>query len=114
MSFFKHTQVLGAVVVSMTAWAGCGASGDDTDSGNQDISANGACKVVAAHQGGKALSSDELAKLNDPIAKRVLLGGCPQNLSGILSAVKGAKDCKSPNITTRVVSDRSLLLDAPD
>src|SRR5262249_14235578 len=71
-----------------------------------------ACAVVDA--AGRSIAAGDLAKHTDPIAQRVLLGGCPQGGDGIISSLKTAKSCKKSQITSRLASDRSLLLDKAD
>ena len=61
-----------------------------------------------------SLTSDELKKLGDPIATRVLLAGCPQKLDGIIASLNKASDCNGSTIATQLVSDRSELLPKPD
>src|SRR5262245_57979469 len=112
MSIVKHALVAVGVMAGISLGVGCGSSEDDAEAGDNAISA-GSCSILNAKTG-KPATADELSKLNDPIAARVLAGGCPQRLDGIVDSLKKAKDCTSPKVTTRVVSDRALLLDAPD
>jgi hypothetical protein len=93
--------------------SGCaGGDGDGAEAGDQDLS-RGACNVFSVPDN-RPLTASELTKLGDPIARRVLLGGCPQKLDGIISSLKTAPDCKNSVISTRLVSDRSELLGKPD
>jgi hypothetical protein len=112
MNLRKALVSLVTVVAGTAVWAGCSSAGGDNQNGD-DQDATGACKVID-EQTGKALTADQLKNLGDPIAQRILLGGCPQKVDGMLTAIRAAKDCTSPNITTRVVSERSLLLGKAD
>jgi hypothetical protein len=101
-----------AVVIGAIGAAGCGTSDDDGESGSADIVSN-SCGIVSGVDG-HTLSDAELSALNDPVAKRVILGGCPQKLDGIIDSLHKATDCAPSTITTRLVSDRSLLLGKAD
>jgi hypothetical protein len=75
---------------------------------------------VTAQLTGNQLSAGELAKLNDPIAKLVLLEGgglgCPTSFSAVnqkLAKTDAAK-CVAHGSGVHVVSDRAQLLGAPD
>jgi hypothetical protein len=71
------------------------------------------CAVFGVPQD-RPLSDDELARLGDPIANRILRTTCPQELSGVLRVLRAAPDCADSQITSRVVSERSQLLGRPD
>ena len=85
MNLRKTVFSFASVVLGTALWAGCSGGGDDASDGN-DQAATAGCKVTN-EQTGKAMTADDLSKLGDPIAKRVLLGGCPQKLDGIIDSL---------------------------
>ncbi len=71
-----HAAVsLTVVIGSATLWAGC--NSDVPLSAGEEQNAASACKVFSVPDN-RNLTPLDLANLNDPVAKRVLLGGCPQ------------------------------------
>src|SRR5262245_30375241 len=90
-----------AIAAGALATAGCGGGGDDSERGSQDIVSN-TCGIISGVDG-HTLTSDELDKLNDPVAKRIIRGSCPQKLDGIFDALRSAKDCPKSSIKTRLV-----------
>jgi hypothetical protein len=77
----------------------------------QDVTA-ATCKVV--HANGQPVTPDELAKLDDPVAKRILRGGCPQTLNGMFDALAKSPDCKQGSFSSHLVSEHSVLTGKPD
>ncbi len=83
MKAFRALATLSAVLVSASFWAGCSSSAGDATTGD-DQDATQACKVFFVKEN-RFLTADELKKLNDPIATKVLQGkGCPTKLSEIV------------------------------
>ena len=81
----RSAAALCLVIAAAAVWAGCSSSSDAggaTPADEQD--ATGACKVFFVKEN-RFLTGDELAKLGDPVAKKVLQGkgGCPTSLNEI-------------------------------
>jgi hypothetical protein len=97
-------------------WSGCVSDADSTQGGAQGVTATDACTVTAAKDG-HMLTSSELAALKDPVANLILKGqGCPMTFSDIQTTLAKTDPCGpgEDGLSTRVVSDRSMLLGAPD
>ena len=94
MKALRSVLALSAVVVTASFWGGCSSkAGGDTTGDEQD--ATQACKVFFVKEN-RFLTADEVSKLNDPIAKKVLTGtGCPTKLSEIVAKLNttDAKNC---------------------
>jgi hypothetical protein len=87
MSFLKATVILGAIVAT-SAWVGCSAGGDGETGDDANITGSSQCNIFDNQTGGQ-ISGDRLAKLNDPIANKILAGdGCPQSYSAVLKKLK--------------------------
>ncbi len=93
--------------------AGCQQSDGGQTGDDQNVTS--ACTVFSEREH-RMLTGAELAKLNDPVAKRILQGtGCPTNYAEIsqkLTKTDGAGDCDDPtrastNVNTRFVSERA-------
>jgi hypothetical protein len=111
------TGMLGAFGMVTATVVACGErGGGGGDSTDQDLSQTGACTVVSVKDG-HTLTADELAKLNDPIASFILKGvGCPSTFSEIQAKLAQTDPCAKgeEGLTTRLVTDRAQLLEAPD
>ncbi len=96
MKGLRSLSVLGLVVTSVAAWAGCGSSSANAPGDEQDVTSGGTCKVFFVKEN-RFLTAGELSKLNDPVAKKVLQGGktCPTSLNEISAklAITDAKNC---------------------
>ncbi len=98
MKPLRSFLTLGLVVSAAASWAGCSSSTDTVGPGDdQNVTAGGTCKVFFVKEN-RFLTPDELSKLNDPVAKKVLQGGksCPTSLNEISAklAVTDAKNCQ--------------------
>jgi hypothetical protein len=99
------------------AAVGCAGSDDGGSTGDDANVTAGTCDVFSAHDNRK-LTKDELAKLKDPVAQKLLTGeGCPSNLDEITAklAKTDSKGCeKNEGIATRLVNDSVFLTGKPD
>src|SRR5262249_7713444 len=91
-------------------------AGDDGETGDDaNITAGTQCNVFD-NQTGTQLSADRLAKLNDPIAQKLLVGdGCPQSYTAALAKLKTTdnKDCgPSDGLGSFLISETAAFLSA--
>jgi hypothetical protein len=120
MSFSKLALVP-LLPLALAVWAGCSSGGDATN--GDDENATGAGCQVFSERDQRALTKDELAKLNDPVATLLLkTGTCPTSFTEIQAKLRKtdtggcADDPKKPpaGTTTRFVSERSQDLGKAD
>jgi hypothetical protein len=91
----RALMTLSAVVVAASIGGGCSSSTDGAATGDEQ-DATQACKVFFVKEN-RFLTADELKKLGDPIAQKVLQGGkgCPTKLSEIVAKLNttDTKNC---------------------
>jgi hypothetical protein len=97
MKAFKHLFALFALSTAATlAWTGCSSEGGDgSAAGDEDDITSTKCKIVNVREG-RAMTSTELRKLNDPVARFILggaKGACPTSLQDSVGKL-GATDKK--------------------
>src|SRR5262245_51004171 len=94
MSIVKPTLVLSALGAA-SVWFGCSSSQDAGEA--DDAAITGTSCDIFDNQTGGPISNEQLAKLNDPIAKKLLgsEGGCPTTYTAALAKLKTTdnKDC---------------------
>jgi hypothetical protein len=96
-----RSQTFAAVVVlafGAAGWAGCSSANEDASADDSAITATN-CRIFN-NQTSKEMTPDELGKLNDPIANKILAGGtCPGSYTQALAKLKTTDntDCKDPN-----------------
>jgi hypothetical protein len=107
--------LIGAAVAAVAVWAGCNGPSEDTDD-SQGALAGTECEVLNVKEN-RPLTTDELRRLDDPVAKLVIAGkgACPATFSEIQAKLRvtDAKDCTA-SVSTRFVTERSQILGVPD
>lgn len=78
--------MLSFTLTAATVWAGCSSGPAEGESGEDAITGT-KCQVFN-NQTGRTVTQQELAALNDPIAKKILEGECPKTYSDILKKMK--------------------------
>jgi hypothetical protein len=93
-------RILTVFVAAASVWAGCASSTDDGASADGAAITSTSCRIFN-NQTGKAITADELTRLDDPIAKKLLAGSdaCPGSYTEALTRLKANdnQDCKDPN-----------------
>lgn len=109
-SFLRLGVCLG--LVAFAAGVGCGTGDESTEGGEEANLTAGNCEVLNAITK-KKMSAAELAKNNDPIAQKILLGdSCPENFNEIsakLSQTDTAGCGDKEGLSTRLVNDSVFL-----
>ncbi len=99
-----------AIIVAIAVGIGCTSTNDQKTGDDQNVT--GACAVVTAD--GKPMAAQDLAKLDDPVATRILAGGCPQTLDAIFETLAKSPGCKSSSFSTHLISERAFDLGKAD
>lgn len=110
--------------MATSVWGGCGSSDDGgTTGGDQNVTSGANC-VVTNQLTGQKMTAEDLAKLDDPVAKFLLTtAGCPQKFSEITAKFRkldtdGCPDLGTGKVAsgvqTRLIGERAQELNQPD